>query len=84
MGLLHLGCAIAAVAFDLHSFALAAVTATLAVFFAAAAAVPRAPWGWTVGLVAIALGVPTCAIVFAVPLVVKWQSPIVRAAFRRP
>ena len=52
-------------------------------FYAFAAAVPFKPWGWTLALVAIALGALGLTIVVAIPLLLKWRSPLVKAAFRR-
>ena len=55
----------------------------LAAFHLFAAFVPRAPWGWTVALVAIALGLPTVTVVVALLLLLAWRGPLVKAAFRR-
>lgn len=55
----------------------------LALLYGAAAFVPRTPWGWSLALVAIALGLPSLAIVVALPLALAWRSPLVKAAFRR-
>lgn len=55
----------------------------LAIFYAGVIFVPRTPWGWTLALFAIALGVPSFAIVVALPLALAWRSPLVKAAFRR-
>lgn len=55
----------------------------LAVFYVGATFAPRTPWGWTLALFAIALGVPSFAIVVALPLALAWRSPLVKAAFRR-
>jgi len=57
--------------------------APLAVLFAVAATVPFKPWGWTLGLVAITLGVSSLAVIFAVPLLFLWFKPTVKAAFAR-
>ncbi len=59
------------------------VAAVLAAFFAVATLVPHRPWGWTVGLVAIALGLVSCAGLLAIPLLVFWVKPETKAAFRR-
>jgi hypothetical protein len=56
----------------------------LSVFYVVATLLPLRPWSWTVGLVAIAIGIPSVTIVFALPLLLKWRSPITRAAFGRP
>jgi hypothetical protein len=63
---------------------LIAVALMLVVFFGVAAAVPYRPWGWTVGLVAICLGLSGCTIVAAVPLLAFWFKPTTKAAFGRP
>ena len=52
-------------------------------FFAIAAMVPYEPWGWTVGLIAICLGLSSCLVVAAVPLLIYWMKPETKAAFRR-
>ena len=57
--------------------------APLSVLFAVAAFVPFKPWGWTLGLVAITLGVSSLAVIFAVPLLFLWFKPTVKAAFAR-
>ena len=43
---------------------------------------PWKPWGWTWALVAIAFGVVASPL-FAVPLLVFWFKPTVKAAFGR-
>jgi hypothetical protein len=55
----------------------------LAAFYGSAAFVPFEPWGWTVALIAIALGLAGCAAVVAIPLLVFWLKPVTRAAFAR-
>lgn len=55
----------------------------LAAFYRSAAFVPFKPWGWTVGLIAIALGLAGCAAVVAIPLLVFWLRPLTKAAFAR-
>jgi hypothetical protein len=52
-------------------------------FYAVAAMVPYKPWGWTVGLIAICLGLSSCLVVFAVPLLIYWMKPEAKAAFGR-
>ena len=52
-------------------------------FYAVAAMVPFKPWGWTVGLIAICLGLSSCLVVAAVPLLVYWMKPETKAAFGR-
>ncbi|MBX3221201.1 MAG: hypothetical protein KF795_11830 [Labilithrix sp.] len=51
--------------------------------FAVAAMVPYKPWGWTVGLVAICLGLTSCMAVAAIPLLIYWMKPETKAAFGR-
>lgn len=53
------------------------------VFYGVAARVPYKPWGWTYALVAIALGLPTILAPASVALLVFWNRPVVKAAFRR-
>lgn len=60
------------------------VSLVLAAFHAFAARVPLEPWGWTVGLVALALGVAGCTFFVALPLLLHWRKPLTKAAFRRP
>jgi hypothetical protein len=66
-----------------HYAALAAF-ALLAVLYAAALVAPRAPWAWTLGLFALAFGVPSLTIVFALPLLMAWLRPTTKAAYRIP
>ncbi len=51
--------------------------------FAVAALVPYKPWGWTVGLIAICLGLSSCTAVAAIPLLIYWMKPATKAAFGR-
>jgi hypothetical protein len=62
---------------------LAGVALSLAVFFAGAAMIRYTPRGWTIGLVAIALGLAGFGILFALPLAMQWNKPVLKAAFRR-
>ena len=39
---------------------------------------PNKPWAWTVHLINIALGLPSCTIVFCVPLAISWLKPEVK------
>lgn len=55
--------------------------AVLGAFYAFAALVPYKPWGWTVGLVAIGLGLATCLAPAAIALLVFWLRPETKAAF---
>jgi hypothetical protein len=79
---LALALALAAGALTGSSLILALALA-LALLYAVAACVPRTPWGWTVALVAIAVGVASGAFVLAVPLLVHWYKPLTKAAFAR-
>ena len=54
-----------------------------AALYAVAAVVPYKPWGWTVGLIAICLGLSSCLVVAAVPLLIYWMKPETKAAFGR-
>lgn len=52
-------------------------------FYVVAAMVPFKPWGWTLGLIAICLGLSSCMVVAAVPLLIFWLKPETKAAFGR-
>lgn len=80
--LLYLG---AAAAFGVHgsSVALALATGAFGAFYAVAACVPYRPWGWSVALVAIGLGLASVLVVPALVLGVLWLRPLTRAAFGR-
>jgi hypothetical protein len=52
-------------------------------FFALAALVPYRPWGWTVGLVAICLGLSSCMALASIPLLIFWLKPETKATFGR-
>lgn len=54
-----------------------------AAIFAVGVFVPFKPWGWTVGLIAICLGLSSCTVVAAVPLLIFWLKPQTKAAFGR-
>lgn len=56
------------------------VAAAQAAFHAVGAFVPRKPWGWTYGLMVIAVGLPG---LLAIPLLVFWLKPEAKAAFCR-
>lgn len=45
---------------------------------------PRSPWAWTLGLVVLAFDVPSCFLPLALPLLLAWRKPEVRAAYRLP
>ncbi len=62
---------------------LAAIALVLAGVYGVATFVPFKPWGWTWALVAIALGAASGLALFAVPLLVFWFKPQVKAAFAR-
>ena len=66
------------------TLALLVTTALLGCLYAGAASLPLEPWAWTAAVVAIAIGLTSCTIVFALPLLVYWLKPDVKAAFRRP
>jgi hypothetical protein len=59
------------------------LSAALVALYGIATFVPLKPWGWTVGLVAIGLGLAGGSVIFAVPLLVHWLRPQVKAAFAR-
>jgi len=63
--------------------ALGLVVLALAGLFAVSAMVPYKPWGWTVGLIAICLGLSSCMAIAAVPLLIYWMKPETKAAFGR-
>lgn len=65
------------------AYVMMVASALLVPLFGVATFVPYKPWGWTVGLVAIALGLTSAGIVFALPLLVFWFKPTVKAAFAR-
>jgi hypothetical protein len=65
------------------ALAMIVVSLLLAVFYGLATFVPFRPWGWTVGLVAIALGLAGGSAIFAIPLIMFWFKPDVKAAFAR-
>lgn len=62
---------------------LVVVGVLLAAFYGVATLVPRRPWGWTVGMVAIAIGLTGCTLVAAIPLAIHWVKPRTKAAFQR-
>jgi hypothetical protein len=64
---------------------LAAFTGAIALFYAVAAAVPRKPWAWTLGIVAIASTVLPFIITAAgtVPILVYWARSPVKVYFNR-
>jgi hypothetical protein len=56
----------------------------LFLFFAVATFVPLKPWGWSVAIVAIGIGLMGgCTIFACVPLLVYWLKPVTKAAFGR-
>lgn len=61
----------------------ATVFACAAALHGVAAFVPRKPWGWALGVVVLALGIPSGGFAFAIPLLVYWLRPQCRAAFMR-
>lgn len=44
---------------------------------------PRAPWGWTLASAVLVLGTASCFLPVALPLLIAWQKPLVKAAYRR-
>lgn len=70
---------------DLHVLAILLVMASgaFAALHVVAAFVPYKPWGWSLGVVAIALGMSSVMIVVAIPLLVHWMKPTTKAAFGR-
>jgi hypothetical protein len=72
-----------AVASTATALSVAAIALVLAVVYAVATFVPWKPWGWTWALVAISLGVASGATPFALPLLLLWSRPKVKAAFAR-
>lgn len=54
-----------------------------AVLFGVATFVPYKPWGWTIGVVALGLGLTSCMVIFALPLLIYWLKPETKAAFGR-
>lgn len=63
--------------------AFTAIALVLAAFYGIATFVPYKPWGWTWALVAIAFGVASGGAPFAIPLLLFWFKPRVKAAFAR-
>jgi hypothetical protein len=55
----------------------------LVALYGVATLVPFRPWGWSVGLIAIGLGLVGGSAIFAIPLLVYWLKPDVKAAFAR-
>jgi hypothetical protein len=52
-------------------------------FYAIASLVPYKPWGWTMALIAICVGLPSCLALAAIPLLIFWFKPETKAAFGR-
>lgn len=48
-----------------------------------AARAPREPWAWSLAAVLLVMGVLSCYLPFALPLLIAWNKPLVRAAHRR-
>ena len=55
----------------------------LVALYGVATFVPFKPWGWSVGLIAIGLGLAGVSALFAIPLLVFRLKPDVKAAFAR-
>ena len=51
--------------------------------FAVATFAPFKPWGWSIAMFAIAMGLVSGGFLFAVPLLYFWFKPNVKAAFAR-
>ncbi len=66
-----------------HPVLYAGAAIAFAALYAAAALAPREPWAWTLGLVAIVVGMTGIGIVFAIPLLMAWRRPSTKAAYRR-
>jgi hypothetical protein len=62
---------------------LALLCAALVALYGVATFVPFKPWGWSVGLVAISVGLAGGSMLFALPLLVHWLKPRVKGAFAR-
>lgn len=63
--------------------ALIAVLLASALAHVVGALVPRRPWGWTLGMVLLAVGLPSLCVPFALPLLLVWMKPETKAAFMR-
>lgn len=64
-------------------FLFAMLGLSAAMFFGIAAFVPYKPWGWTLGFVALAFGMMSCMLPFAIPITLGWIKPATKAAFQR-
>lgn len=62
---------------------LALAMAAMAALHGVSAAAPRVPWSWTLANVVLVLGTASCLLPLALPLLVAWQKPLVKAAYRR-
>lgn len=67
----------------LVAIVLTLLATAMVVLYAVATFVPFKPWGWSVGLVAIGLGLAGGTAIFAIPLLVFWLKPEAKAAFAR-
>lgn len=53
-------------------------------FHAVALFLPRRPWAWIYGIVVIAIGMTSCCILpAAIPLLIAWLKPEMKARFNR-
>lgn len=59
------------------------VATPFVVLFTTATFMPLKPWAWTLGMIAIACGLPSCTCLAAFPLLLRWNRPEVKAAFAR-
>jgi hypothetical protein len=66
-----------------RSVGVSLIAVALGAVFGVGTFVPYKPWGWTLGLVAISLGLVSCTLFVAVPLLVAWMQPETKAAFGR-
>ncbi len=69
-----------------NAFGVGVISAVGALFYAVAALVPRKPWGWTVGLVAvIGMFFPfIITLALMIPLLLFWLKPETKRAFQKP
>ncbi len=61
---------------------IAAVAIVGAALHGLAAAAPRRPWAWVLGVGILASGLPSPGMPFCVILFFRWMGPNVKAAFR--
>lgn len=83
-GTVYAGAAVWFLDSNARSVSLVLAVVGLAALHAVAAFVPFRPWGWTLAFVTLGFGIAGVAFVFAIPLAIAWNKPLVRAAFGRP